>query len=145
MSSRFKDWIMDNRWPLALAVATLATRAVYLASVVHDPFFGYLRHIPDAFFFNNWAQGIASGDWWGGDDVFFIGPLYAYFLGIIYRLIGPQLTVVRVIHIALEIGSALFIYGFARRAVGERAAKVAGVIWVLYLPAIFFSTFVLPV
>ncbi|MEE9457270.1 MAG: tetratricopeptide repeat protein [bacterium] len=145
MSSRFKDWMIDNRWPLALAAATLATRAVYLASVVHDPFFGYLRHIPDAFFFNNWAQGIASGDWWGGDDVFFIGPLYAYFLGIIYRLIGPQLTVVRVIHIALEIGSALFIYGFARRAVGERAAKVAGVIWVLYLPAIFFSSFVLPV
>ncbi len=145
MSSRFKDWIMDNRWPLALAVATLATRAVYLASVVHDPFFGYLRHIPDAFFFNNWAQGIASGDWWGGDDVFFIGPLYAYFLGIIYRLIGPQLTVVRVIHIALEIGSVLFIYGFARRAVGERAAKVAGVIWVLSLPAIFFSSFILPV
>ncbi|MEE8639880.1 MAG: tetratricopeptide repeat protein [bacterium] len=145
MSSRFKNWIMDNRWPLALAVATLATRAVYLASVVHDPFFGYLRHIPDAFFFNNWAQGIASGDWWGGDEVFFIGPLYAYFLGIIYRLIGPQLTVVRVIHIALEIGSALFIYGFARRAVGERAAKVAGIIWVLYLPAIFFSSFVLPV
>ncbi len=136
---------MDNRWPLALAVATLATRAVYLASVVHDPFFDYLRHIPDAFFFNNWAQGIASGDWWGGDEVFFIGPLYAYFLGIIYRLIGPQLTVVRVIHIALEIGSALFIYGFARRAVGERAAKVAGIIWVLYLPAIFFSSFVLPV
>ena len=145
MNSKFKNWVLDNRWPLALAAATLTTRAVYLASVAHDPFFTYLRHIPDAFFFNNWAQGIASGDWLGGEDVFFIGPLYAYFLGIIYRLIGPHLTVVRFVHIALEVGSALFLYGFARRALGERPAKVAGVIWALYLPAIFFSSFVLPV
>ncbi len=142
---KFKDWLAANRWPLALAAATVTTRAVYLATVVHDPFFGYLRHIPDAFFFNNWAQAIASGDWLGGDEVFFIGPLYAYFLGIIYRLIGPHLTVVRFIHIALEAGSALALYGFARRALSERAAQVAGVIWAVYLPAIFFSSFVLPV
>jgi Flp pilus assembly protein TadD len=142
---KFKEWLTANRWPLALAAATVTTRAIYLASVVHDPFFSYLRHIPDAFFFNNWAQAIASGDWWGGGDVFFIGPLYAYFLGIIYRLIGPQLTVVRFVHIALEAGSALALYGFARRALSERAARVAGVIWALYLPAIFFSSFVLPV
>jgi tetratricopeptide (TPR) repeat protein len=131
---------------LALAAATLATRVVYLATVVHDPFFAYLRHIPDAFFFNNWAQEIISrGDWLGGDAVFFIGPLYAYFLAVIYAAIGPQLAVVRFIHIALEVGSALFIYGFARRAVGERPAKVAGAVWVFYLPAIFFSSSVLPV
>ncbi len=145
MNPKFKDWLTANRWPLALAAATVTTRAIYLASVVHDPFFGYLRHIPDAFFFNNWGQAIASGDWLGGREVFFIGPLYAYFLGIIYRLIGPRLAVVRFIHIALEAGSALALYGFARRAFSERAAKVAGVMWVLYLPAIFFSSFVLPV
>ncbi len=146
MSSKFRIWVKENRWPLALAAATLATRAVYLATVVHDPFFTYLRHIPDAFFFNNWAQDIISrGAWLGGDAVFFIGPLYAYFLAVIYALIGPQLAVVRLVHIALEVGSALFIYGFARRAVGERPAKVAGAIWVFYVPAIFFSSLVLPV
>ena len=145
-NSKFGVWLKSNRWPLALAAATLATRAVYLATVAHDPFFTYLRHIPDAFFFNNWAQDIASGDWRGGDTVFFIGPLYAYFLAVVYRLIGgPHLVVARYIHIALEVGSAFFIYGFARRVFGERPAKVAGVMWALYLPAIFFSSFVLPV
>jgi tetratricopeptide (TPR) repeat protein len=133
------------RWPLALAAATFAVRALYFLTVAGDPFFTHISNVPDASFFNNWAQGIASGDWRGGEEVFFIGPLYAYFLGIIYRLIGPHLTVVRFIHIALEVGSALFIYGFARRAMGERAAKVAGAIWVVYLPAIFFSSFLLPV
>jgi tetratricopeptide (TPR) repeat protein len=59
-------------------------------------------------------------------------------------VIGPHLTLVRVGHIALEVGSTLFLYGFARRALGERAAKVAGAIWALYLPAIFFSSFLLP-
>jgi 4-amino-4-deoxy-L-arabinose transferase-like glycosyltransferase len=146
LASKFGNWIKDNRWPLGLAAATLATRAVYLATVAHDPFFTYLRHIPDAFFFNNWAQEIASGDWRGGDTVFFIGPLYAYFLAAVYRLIGgPHLVVVRYLHIALEVGSALFIYGFARRTFGPRPAKVAGVIWALYLPAIFLSSFILPV
>ncbi len=119
---------------------------MYLATVVHDPFFTYLRHIPDAFFFNNWAQDIISrGAWLGGDSVFFIGPLYAYFLAVIYAVIGPQLAVIRLVHIVLEVGSALFIYGFARRALGERPAKVAGAIWVFYLPAVFFSSVVLPV
>jgi tetratricopeptide (TPR) repeat protein len=146
MSSKFAAWLKSYRWPLALAAATLATRAVYLVTVSHDPFFTYLRHIPDAFFFNNWAQEIVSGDWKGGDTVFFIGPLYSYFLAIVYRLTGgPHLVIVRYIHIALEVGSALFIYGFARRVFGERPAKVAGIIWVFYLPAIFFSSFVLPV
>ena len=146
MSSKFKKWVLANRWPLALAGATLATRVVYLVTVSHDPFFTYLRHIPDAFFFNNWAQEIVSGDWKGGDTVFFIGPLYAYFLAIIYRLTGgPHLVIVRYVHIALEVGSVLFLYGFARRVFGERPAKVTGIIWVLYLPAIFFSSFVLPV
>ncbi|UCH79475.1 MAG: tetratricopeptide repeat protein [Candidatus Coatesbacteria bacterium] len=145
MTSKFKDWLAANWWPLVLAALTVATRAVYLATVAGDPFFSYLRHIPDAFFFNNWAQGIASGDWLGGDDVFFIGPLYAYFLALIYKLIGPHLTVIRFLHIGLEVGTALFLFGFTRRALGERAAKIAGVIWVLYLPAIFFSSFILPV
>jgi tetratricopeptide (TPR) repeat protein len=142
---KLKPWLKDNRWPLALAVLTLATRAAYLATVAGDPFFTYLRHIPDAHFFNNWAQGIASGDWLGGDDVFFIGPLYAYFLALVYKLIGPHLTVVRYLHIGLEVGTALFLFGFTRRALGARAAKIAGVIWALYLPAIFFSSFILPV
>ncbi len=139
-----KAWGGRNRWALGLAAAAVVARGIYLASVTHDPFFGYLRHIPDAFFFNNWAQEIASGDWLG-DGVFFIGPLYAYFLGIIYKLIGPHLTVVRLVHIALDGASAVFIYGFGRRVFGEWPARVAGILWVVYLPAIFFSSFILPV
>jgi hypothetical protein len=142
VSSDFKDWLKRYRWPLALAAAAFAVRAVYFFTVADDPFFTHIRNVPDASFFNNWAQGIASGDWRGGDEVFFIGPLYAYFLGIIYRLVGPQLTVVRVIHIAMEVGSTLFIYGFTRRAVGDifqlvRTPGVAG--------RIFDNGFVLPI
>lgn len=145
MGPKIKSWFKANRWPLALAALTAATRAAYFATVAGDPFFGYLRHIPDAFFFNNWAQVIASGDWLGGDEVFFIGPLYAYFLALVYKLIGPHLTVVRFLHLGMEVGTTLFLFGFARRALSEQAAKITGVLWALYLPAIFFSSFVLPV
>ncbi|MGD8718730.1 MAG: tetratricopeptide repeat protein [Candidatus Zixiibacteriota bacterium] len=147
MASRFKDWLSRNRWPVGIATATLLTRGVYLITVSHDPFFTYLRHIPDAFLFNNWAQEILStGDWLGGDSVFYIGPLYAYFLAIIYRLTGgPHLVIVRIIQMVMEAGSALFIFGFARRVFSERVGRIAGIGWVLYLPAIFFCAFLLPV
>jgi tetratricopeptide (TPR) repeat protein len=144
MWPRLKIYVSERRWPLALAAATAAVRAVYLLSVSGDPFFQYLRHIPDSFFFNNWAQGITSGDWLG-KGVFFIGPLYPYFLAGIYKLFGPDLTLVRVVHVALDAGSALFLYGFGRRVMGEWPGRVAAILWAVYLPAIFFSSFVLPV
>ncbi|UCH79476.1 MAG: tetratricopeptide repeat protein [Candidatus Coatesbacteria bacterium] len=145
MRPEFNDWLKKYRWPLALAATVVVVRVAYFITVADDPFFTHVRNVPDAAFFNNWAQEISSGEWAGGEDVFFIGPLYAYFLGIIYRAIGPHVTAVRFVHIALDAAAALFLFGFARRAFGEGAAKVAGVIWALYLPAIFFTSFLLPV
>ena len=128
-----------------MTAAAVVVRVAYFVTVADDPFFTHVRNVPDASFFNNWAQEISSGDWLGGKDVFFIGPLYAYFLGIIYRVIGPHPMAARFVHIALDAASALFLFGFARRAFGEGAAKVAGAIWAVYLPAIFFTSFLLPV
>ena len=141
-----RDWLARHEWPIALAALTVVVRVLYLASVSRDPFSGYLRHIPDSFYFNNWAQEIISrGDWAGGKDVYFIGPLYAYFLAFIYAVIGPRLTVVRMVQVALEAGTALFLYGLGRRTVGEKPARVGTLLWALYLPAVFQSSFILPV
>jgi tetratricopeptide (TPR) repeat protein len=141
-----KAWLHSNEWPLGLFAAAVVVRLAYLASVVHDPFFMYLRHIPDAFYFNNWAQEIVSNHaWLGGPGVFFIGPLYAYFLAAIYALVGPDLFVVRIIHIVLDAATTVFLYGFTRRAFDEKTARLAGVLWAVYLPAVFFTSFILPV
>jgi len=141
-----KDWLVRHEWPLALAALTVVVRVLYLVTVARQPFFYNLRQLPDPFLFNNWAQEIISrGDWAGGKDVYFIGPLYAYFLAFIYAVIGPRLTVVRMVQVAMEAGTALFLYGLGRRTVGEKPARVGTLLWALYLPAVFQSSFILPV
>lgn len=143
---RFSSVIRENKTPLVIAAVTAGFRLIYLATVSHDPFFHYLKHIPDAYYFNNWAQQIvADGDWLGGKEVFFIGPLYAYFLALIYVVFGPTLTAVRIVHVALDVGTAFFIYGFANGVFNRRAAVVAGLVWAFYLPAVFKASFILPV
>jgi tetratricopeptide (TPR) repeat protein len=135
---------LADPWPAVIFAAALAVRALYLATVVGDPFFTYLEHIPDAHLFNNWAASIAAGKDLYGDQAFFIGPLYGYFLAVIYKIFGQNLFLVRVIHIILGAATAAFVYSTARRAFNKTAALIAGFAWAVFLPALFFESLVLP-
>lgn len=135
---------LADPWPAVVFAAAIAVRALYLATVVGDPFFTYLEHIPDAHLFNNWAASIAAGENLYGDQVFFIGPLYGYFLALIYKILGQNLFLVRVVNILLGAATAVVIYGTARRVFNKPAAVAAGLTWALFLPALFFESLVLP-
>jgi len=147
MGTSVKRWLTGNGWPLGLAAGALALRLAYLATLAHaDPLFRSLVVCPDGFFFNHWALDIvARRDWLGGPDCFFIGPLYGYFLAALYATVNPSFTAVKVIQAVLDAGTALFIYGFTRRTFGPTPARVAGALWALYLPAVFFAAYLLPV
>ncbi len=135
---------LADPWPAVVFAAAIAVRALYLATVVGDPFFTYLEHIPDAHLFNNWAASIAACENLYGDQVFFIGPLYGYFLALIYKIFGQNLFLVRVVNILLGAATAVVIYGTARRVFNKPAAVAAGLTWALFLPALFFESLVLP-
>lgn len=135
---------LADPWPVVVFAAALAVRALYLSTVVGDPFFTYLEHIPDSHLFNNWAASIAAGKNLYGDQAFFIGPLYGYFLAVIYKIFGQNLFLVRVLNILLGAATAVFIYGTARRVFNKPAAVAAGLVWALFLPALFFESLVLP-
>lgn len=136
---------LNNPWPLVVFLLALTLRSLYQISLADDPFFHYLNNIPDAFLFHNWASEIASENRWWGEEVFFIGPLYAYFLAVIYKIFGPNPDAVRLIQAVLDSFSAVFIYLIARRISGSKVGAIAaGLAWALYLPALFFEAMLLP-
>jgi tetratricopeptide (TPR) repeat protein len=120
----------------AIFLVAVAVRLVNLWQIRHSPFFTVL--MGDARGYDEWAQQIAHGDWLG-HDVFYQAPLYPYFLGILYRVAGRDLLVVRLCQAV--IGSlACVLLGLAGwRLFSKRTGLIAGMTLALYGPAIFFD------
>jgi 4-amino-4-deoxy-L-arabinose transferase-like glycosyltransferase len=93
----------------------------------------------DAVNYDAHAREIAAGDWIG-DEVFYQAPLYSYFLAVVYRFVGDDWIVVRVIQVVLGAASCAFVAQAAWRLFGRRAAVLAGLCLSLYAPAIFFDS-----
>src|SRR6476661_9684268 len=77
----------------AIFLVAFAVRLLNLWQSRHSPYFTVL--MGDARGYDEWARQIANGDWLG-HDVFYQAPLYPYFLGVLYRVAGRNLLVVRV-------------------------------------------------
>src|SRR3990172_13333219 len=86
---------MSARRALAVAPALgLALRVAHLIALRRSPFFTSL--VLDARYYDTWAQEIAAGAWIGR-AAFWVDPLYAYVLGLAYRLGGHNLLLPRLI------------------------------------------------
>jgi hypothetical protein len=85
--------------PYALGIygVALLIRFLHVWQLSRSPFFDAL--LGDAHGYDEWARRIAGGEWIG-TDVFYQAPLYPYFLGVIYKLFGHSLLVVRIIQAA---------------------------------------------
>jgi tetratricopeptide (TPR) repeat protein len=114
----------------------LAVRLLNLWQIRRSPYFTVL--MGDARSYDEWAQQIANGDW-VGHDVFYQAPLYPYFLGVLYRVVGRSLFIVRLCQAA--IGSlACVLLGLAGwRLFSKPTGLLAGLILALYAPAVFFD------
>jgi tetratricopeptide (TPR) repeat protein/4-amino-4-deoxy-L-arabinose transferase-like glycosyltransferase len=73
------------------------------------------------------AQKVIAGDWGLGPGLYYVSPLYIYFLALIDGLTG-SLTAVRVAQVLLGTMSVGFIFTAAREWFGERAAWIAAVL-----------------
>jgi predicted membrane-bound mannosyltransferase len=72
-------------WAILLLAA--ATRALYLAAFVKTPLHDFFRN--DHLYYREWGLRIAQGQWLGREP-FEQGPLYAYVLGALFRVVGPR-------------------------------------------------------
>lgn len=114
----------------------LALRLIYLWQMQDNPCF--TTPLMDAAYHDQWARRIAAGDWLG-HEVFFRAPLYPYFLGLLYRLLGADPLAVRVVQFvigSLTCGlTCLLGWRLASPAVG----LLAGLGAALYGPLIYFD------
>ena len=83
---------MAWKQPAIVFVTALVVRLIHVWQMREAPFFSVL--LGDSRGYDEWARRIAEGEWLG-TDVFYQAPLYPYFLGAIYTLLGRDLFVVR--------------------------------------------------
>jgi tetratricopeptide (TPR) repeat protein len=114
----------------------LAVRLIHVWQMREAPVSSVL--MGDARGYDEWAQTIAGGQWLG-TDVFYQAPLYPYFLGVIYAVLGRDLTLVRVIQAAVGAAACTMLGLAASRLFSKRVGLVAGLSLALYAPAIFFD------
>ena len=128
----------DRFAPNAIGVfaTALVVRLAHVWQMRASPFFSVL--MGDSRGYDEWAQRIAGGEWWGR-EVFYQAPLYPYFLGTIYAMAGRHLLLVRLVQALIGSASCVFVALAASRLVSRRAGIVAGAVLALYAPAIFFD------
>ena len=120
----------------AIFLVSLAVRLVHLFQIRRAPFFTLL--MGDARSYHAWAQQLAGGDWIGR-DVFYQAPLYPYFLGLVYTLLGDTPMIVRLCQAVIGSLACVLLAYAAWRLFSKPAGMAAGLMLAVYAPAIFFD------
>jgi 4-amino-4-deoxy-L-arabinose transferase-like glycosyltransferase len=124
------------RGELVVFAVALLVRAVHVLQIRSGPIYGL--YLGDARVFDQWARGIAAGDWIG-DQVFYQAPLYPYLLGGLYALFGDSTTLVLCVQAVFGAAACALLVVAGTRFLGRRVGLVAGAALALYPPAIFFD------
>ncbi|MCD6305091.1 MAG: glycosyltransferase family 39 protein [Deltaproteobacteria bacterium] len=138
-SDRFCSDLRAGLFYLFLLGLTL--RTVHLAASADNPLL-YMPVLDEAYYVEL-GRAIAAGNLLGEDGLFFMDPLYGYFLGGLFFLFGDNLTTVRLVQIGLDSVNILLIYGIGTRVYGKRAGAVSAFLYALYPIAFFYSLLIL--
>jgi tetratricopeptide (TPR) repeat protein len=129
-----------DRWDLlaggGVALLALAARLAYVHQINAAGIGGYLRL--DPLYYHDWGRRIAAGDVIGR-EVFEMSPLYAYYLGGIYRLFGEGPDLPRILQCLLGAAVCGLLVLVGRRVFSKAEGIVAGLLFALYAPAIFYD------
>jgi tetratricopeptide (TPR) repeat protein len=121
---------------LAIFAVALGLRLLHLRELqVNDPFFT----IPavDGRLYHAQAQAIAKGDF--GEGVLFLGPFYPWLMAGIYKVVGPNLFVLKQLQAALGAIDCLLIAWLTRLHFGRAAALVAAGVAAVYGMLVFYG------
>ena len=124
-------------FPIAIIfLLALAIRMTYLYEIHDNPFFHNL--MLDEVSYDKWGQRIAGGEWLG-KGVFYQDPLYPYFLGAIYSVVGRDMLSVRIIQIFIGSVTCALIYLLGSSFFNRATGIAAGVIAAFYRPFFYFE------
>ncbi len=107
-----------------LMLLTLAAKGVVLAQLHAHPLLQPGGGL-DTDAYVTLARRVAAGDLALGPEPYYLAPLYAYFLGLVFALTGGSLLLAQVAQIALGALAPLLAHATTRRFAGEIAARVA--------------------
>jgi tetratricopeptide (TPR) repeat protein len=132
--------LLERRWFLAAVLLVGALLRLSHVFAIRDA--PWLQHLQlDHRIYDEWGQRIAAGDW-VGSEAYFVDPLYAYFLGIIYWVSGHRPAVVLVIQAMFGVGTCYLTCLIGRRVFGPRLGNLACLVMVLYAPAIYYEALI---
>ena len=129
--------VLNDPWPLIIFIIALSIRLFYLSEIKDHPFFTNPQL--DSRHYDDWAWGIAQGNWIGGDKAYWASPFYAYFLAIIYRIFGHDYLIVRLIQMFLGSATWVVTYWIGRELFSKRVGIIAALIGVFYSYSIFLD------
>lgn len=120
---------------IIFAVA-LAVRLIHIHFFRSTIFF--TEPIFDEVFYHEQASRIAGGNWLG-HKVHFMGPLYSYFLGILYSLSGGSRLFALVVQSVLGAGTCAVTFFIGREMFSLKVASIAGAVAALYGVLVFYD------
>ncbi len=122
----------------AIVALALIPRMVYLAQIVHWPFFYF--PVLDSRTQYQWGGILVQTFGMGSPEVLSKPPLYAYFLALNQAFLGqgrPSLFSARLIQLALGAVTCGLTYLVGRRVFGTAAGIAAGLLAAAYSPGVF--------
>lgn len=117
---------------------SLVVRAIYFEDYKNTDIYPILPY-SDGYSYFLWAKDIASGDIWGS-SAFMKWPLYAYFLGLLFKVFGSNVTFVYALQFALGTINCVLVYFIAKIIFNEKVALLAALFCVWYAVFIFYDS-----
>jgi tetratricopeptide (TPR) repeat protein len=114
----------------------LLLRIVHLWEVRDVPLFQHL--VGDAEVYDVWGLKLASGQWFA-PEVYYQAPLYPYFLGVIYKVVGHVVLEARMVQSIFGSAACVLLMFAGREIFSRTVGVIAGVLLALYPTAIFFD------
>ena len=111
--------------PAAIVLAALIIRLIVLVQLGGDPLLQPRGVLDDAAYVRM-ATRVAAGDLALAPDVYYLAPLYTYFLGLVFAVTGGSLQAARLVQVALGVGTVALVMATARAWWSRGAALAAG-------------------
>jgi len=115
----------------------------FINSHSNDPFYSTFLPGTDMNTYNSWAIKISKGDWLSKEMTdnkpFYYGPLYPYFLAVLYKILGVNLDIIHIIQGTLGILPSIFIFLAAKNFFGFYAAIFSGILTAICGPFLFYE------
>ncbi len=121
---------------VVLGVALLLRLAFYFFNRKLNPTFAF--PVMDSLYHHEWALDLVAGGT-PGTDAFFRGPLYPYFLSVLYRISGSSIAFAVFIQHIIGALTAGLIYLTARELFSRSVSLVAGLATALYWVLVFME------